>query len=77
MGEPLQQLNISLPISLIAFVDRRAAQHDHTRSGEIRHIIADAKRCEAPLEGIFPAALAPALPNIKARPRARVLAQRP
>ena len=53
MPEPLQQLNVSLPAALVAFIQRQAAQTDRTMGGMIRHLVAEAARREAPPEGEF------------------------
>jgi len=51
MPEPLQQVNVSLPPSLVALVQRHAAQTDRTLGGMIRHLVAEWARREAPPEG--------------------------
>ena len=56
MPEPLQQVNVSLPAALVAFIQRQAAQTDRTIGGMIRHLVAEAARRQAPPEGVFPAA---------------------
>ena len=53
MAEPLQQVNVSLPSALVAFIQRQAAQTDRTMGGMIRHLVAEAARREAPPEGAF------------------------
>ena len=54
MPEPLQQVNVSLPAALVAFIQRQAAQTDRTMGGMIRHLVAEAARRETH-EGSFPA----------------------
>jgi hypothetical protein len=54
MPEPLQQVNVSLPVALVAFIQRRAAQTDRTMGGMIRHLVAEWARREAAPEGPFP-----------------------
>ena len=51
MPEPLQQVNVSLPAALVAFIQRQAAQTDRTMGGMIRHLVAEAARREAPPQG--------------------------
>ena len=46
--ENLQQLNISLPTPLLAFVQRRAKLEDRTVSGMVRYFVAEAARAEPP-----------------------------
>ena len=53
MPEPLQQVNVSLPAALVAFIQRQAAQTDRTMGGMIRHLVAEAARREASPEGTF------------------------
>jgi hypothetical protein len=52
MPEPLQQVNVSLPAALVAFIQRQAAQSDRTMGGMIRHLVAEAARREAPEEAL-------------------------
>jgi len=52
MPEPLQQVNVSLPAVLIAFIQRQAAQTDRTIGGMIRHLVAEAARREVPPERV-------------------------
>ena len=54
MPEPLQQVNVSLPAALVAFIQRQAAQTDRTMGGMIRHVVAEWARHEAPTQGPFP-----------------------
>ena len=54
MPEPLQQVNVSLPAALVAFIQRQAAQTDRTMGGMIRHLVAEAARREVAPEGAFP-----------------------
>ena len=54
MPEPLQQVNVSLPPSLVALVQRHAAQTDRTLGGMIRHLVAEWARGEGAPEGPFP-----------------------
>ena len=67
MAETLQQINVALPAHLVEFIRRQAARQDHTVSGAIRHILAEAARREPPPEGapVFPDALAPPVPAVK------------
>jgi len=44
MPEPLQQLNVSLPAALVAFIQRQAAQTDRTMGGMIRGVGASRRR---------------------------------
>ena len=50
----LQQMKISLPADLFAFVQREASRSDRTPSGYIRHVLAEAKRHEPPGAPVFP-----------------------
>ena len=54
MPEPLQQVNVSLPAALVAFIQRQAAQTDRTIGGMIRHLVAEAARREPSQEVTFP-----------------------
>src|SRR5262245_46649338 len=68
MAEPvLQQLKISLPADLLAYVQQTAVRTDRTPSGVIRAWIAEQKRREPPPEGVFPA---PVFPGVAATPEA-------
>ena len=55
MPEPRQQVNVSLPAALVAFVQRQAAHTDRTMGGMIRHVLTEWARREMPLEGAFTA----------------------
>jgi len=53
MPEPLQQVNVSLPSTLVPFIQRQAAQTDRTMGGVIRHLVAEAARRYAQPEAPF------------------------
>jgi hypothetical protein len=50
----LQQMKLSLPPDLLAYVQQQAALTDRTPSGMIRPWIAEQRRREPPPEGTFP-----------------------
>jgi len=59
MPGPLQQVNVSLPAALVAFIQRQAAQTDRTMGGMVRHLVAEAARRESPPEEPTPRREAP------------------
>jgi hypothetical protein len=63
----LQQLKITLPPDLLAYVQEQASRSDRTASGQVRHWIAEQKRREPPAERIGVSdAFAPPVPAVPA-----------
>ena len=52
--EKFEEIKVSLPPALAAFVKRKAKDTDHTTSGLIRHFVAEAARAEPPPTPSFP-----------------------
>jgi hypothetical protein len=62
MPDPLQQVCVSLPPSLVALVQQHAAQTDRTIGGMIRHVVSEWARSQPPREGVFNFPTLPGVP---------------
>jgi hypothetical protein len=71
MPDPLQQVCVSLPPSLVALVQQHAAQTDRTIGGMIRHVVSEWARSQPRPETVgFSDAFAPPVPAVQATPEA-------
>jgi hypothetical protein len=66
MPEPLQQVCVSLPPSLIVRLQQGAVQTDRTLGGMIRHLVSEWARATPLPEGGFPDAVTSPYPAVKA-----------